>query len=112
MFQFKKQLSDTKARKDTSCPVGCEERTLACMQTRGFGGKHVIFTPLTTMFNFFKSYLDTSLSLPTATLVHSSSTVMYQENLQHEIPGLDVILYFCSYHREKNQIGLCSLNSI
>lgn len=71
------------------------------MQTHGFGGKHVISTLLTTTFNFFKSYFLTSLSLPIVRLVHSSPTVMYQENLQHEKAGLDVILYFCSYHGEK-----------
>lgn len=61
------------------------------------------------MFNFFMTYLHTSLSLPIVTLAHSFRMLMYQENLQHEKAGLDVVLYFCSYHGEKNQLGCVPL---
>lgn len=64
---------------------------------------------MTTVFNFFNTYLYTSLSLPIFRLAHSSPTVMYQENLQHEKAGLDIVLYFCSYHGEKSQLGCVPL---
>lgn len=103
----KSNLPDTQVKTDATCLqgstlAGCEERTPACTHTLNFSGKHQsYFTPLSIIFHFFKRYLYISLSLPIVTLAHSSLTMMYQENILCEKAGLDVILYFCSYHEKK-----------